>query len=118
MSCRGIIGLYLVNATWIARSLRKNPQIALFQEIEISHPDLPGVGPISGALDYLTSATAKLSVRKYPALATPRIPHFVVIEAKRQATVGEIPAQAQLLAQLLTLNYLNEYIGLCAATNI
>jgi len=46
------------------------------------------------------------------------MPHFVVIEAKREATVGEIPAQAQLLAQLLTLNYLNEYIGLRAATNI
>ena len=118
MSCHGIIGLYLVNATWIARSLKKDPQIALFQEIEISHPDLPGVGAISGALDYLTSTTSKLSVKYYPALATPRMPHFVVIEAKHQATIGEISAQAQLLAQLLTLNYLNKYIELYTATNI
>jgi hypothetical protein len=29
MSCRTIIGLYLVNATWIARIFRKTPQIAL-----------------------------------------------------------------------------------------
>jgi hypothetical protein len=118
MSCRGIIGLFLANATWIARALHKKPQIALFQEIEIAHPDLLGVGPISGPLDYLTSATHKLAVREHPAVATPRMPHFVVIEAKRQATVGGIPAQAQLLAQLLTLNYLNGYIGLRAATNI
>lgn len=118
MSCRGIIGLYLVNATWLARSMKKEPQIALFQEVEINHPDLPGVGPVGGALDYLTSATSKMEVRLFPGTITPRMPHFVVIEAKRQATVGEIPAQAQLLAQLLTLNYLNGYIRLRAATNV
>jgi len=81
--------------------MKKEPQIALFQEVEINHPDLPGVGPVGGALDYLTSATSKMEVRLFPGLITPRMPHFGVIEAKR---LGEIPAQAQLLAQLLTLN--------------
>ena len=94
----------------IAQKMKKSPQIGLFQEVEIEYPDLPGIGPISGALDYLVSTTSKLSLREFPAQATPRVPHFVVMEAKRHATVGEIPAQAQLLAQLLTLDYLNEYI--------
>jgi hypothetical protein len=82
--------------------------IALFDEVPIEHPDLPRVGAISGSLDYLASAMdvpTDLAV----GFAIPENPRFIIVEAKRSQTLSEVQSEAQLLAQLLTLEYTDPY---------
>jgi hypothetical protein len=100
--------MYLINAIFLAKQNNKRAHVALFQEVDVSHPDLPGIGPISGALDYLSSTTQKLSIRDFGETATPDVPHFIVVEAKRASTLGDTAASAQLYAQLLTLDYMDK----------
>jgi hypothetical protein len=105
--------MFLVNAIKALQKKKKNAHVALFQGYNINHPDLPGIGPISGALDFLSSTTQKLSIRKFGAdggaVFTPKVPHFVVVEAKRASTLNEIDLTTQLYAQLLTLDYIDKY---------
>ena len=59
----------------------------------IEHPDLPGIGFISGALDYLCSSTGQnLPIKDFGDSAVPQRPHFIVVEAKRAITIGEFCA--------------------------
>jgi hypothetical protein len=104
--------MFLINAIKSLQKKKNNANIALFQEHSINHPDLPGVGPISGALDFLSSTTQKLSIRRFGNALRPKVPHFVVVEAKRANTLNEISSYAQLYAQLLTLDYMDKYFPL------
>jgi hypothetical protein len=81
--------------------------VAVFAEVPCAHPNLPGVGPISGALDFLVSTVSeKINISKFGDRAFPEAPRFVVIEAKQTATFGQKASYAQIWAQLLTVNYL------------
>jgi hypothetical protein len=80
----------------------------MFHEETLFHPDLPGIGQITGPADYLIGPSA---VQLAPDtregdsanLLTPGHQIFLVVEAKRSTTVAEQKFIAQLLAQLLAL---------------
>ena len=101
------IGLFLTNAVSIAKKMTKKP-LALFSEVAFECPDLPGVGPIGGSLDYVSSIVknAKVPVNKtmFPQHGPP---YFLVVEAKTSTTIGREGSRGQLIAQLLTLDYHN-----------
>jgi hypothetical protein len=86
----------------------KLTNIALFHEVPMEHPNLPGVGAISGSLDYLASATDVPTNLTFGS-AIPDNPRFIVVEAKRGSTLSDIQSEAQLLAQMLTLEYTDPY---------
>lgn len=96
-----------MNAIDVARiHYRKN--IGLFADIPIEHPNLPGIGHIAGKLDFLASTLAgNEDMRKDAAYALPARPCFIVVESKRSVTLGQHSSKAQLLAELLTLEYLD-----------
>ena len=105
--CRLHIGLYLMNAVDAAR-IRYRKNIALFAEVPIEHPDLPGVGHIGGNLDFLASTVAgDEDMREDAQYALPEQPYFIVVEAKKGITLDQHSSKAQLLAELLTLEYLD-----------
>jgi len=82
--------------------------IALFSEVTIEHPDLPGIGHISGNLDFLASTVfAHVDMRYDAESALPKCPYLIIVEVKKGTTVSAITSKAQLLAELLTLQYLD-----------
>ena len=100
-----IISLFLNNAVKLAKSLGAR-HIALFAEVPVEHPNLPGVGPVSGALDFLVSTVRdKEDIVVFGNSALPDSPKFVVIEAKSSSTVADKSSNAQILAQLLTVHH-------------
>jgi hypothetical protein len=62
MGCRLNIGIFLANAVFLARKYLEAGPIALFNEVPFEHDNLPGIGEISGNIDYLTSAYAGVKV--------------------------------------------------------
>ena len=83
--------------------------LAIFQEVNFSHPNLPGIGPITGPVNFLSAKLAQnIPLAKVPRLAVPSKPLFVVVEAKKADTLNSISSNAQLLAQLLTAHYNDE----------
>lgn len=100
------------NAIRLAKLHLNAGVIALFQEVNFEHPDLAGIGPIGGNLDFLSSnVVGTANVAKFSDFARPSRPHFLIVEAKRSTTVGTPNAQAQVLAQLLTLHYHDPYVS-------
>jgi hypothetical protein len=99
------IGLFLVNAVSIAKEKTKKA-LALFSEVTFECPDLRGIGPISGSLDYVSSivinTTLPVSETVFPQHGSP---YFLVVEAKTSTTIGREGSRGQLMAQLLTLDY-------------
>ena len=96
-----------MNAIDAAR-IRYRKRIALFAEVAVEHPDLPGIGPIGGNLDFLASTVAAdADMREEAEYALPERPYLIVVEAKKLATLGQHSSKAQLLAELLTLQYLD-----------
>jgi len=80
----------------------------IFRKRELSHPNLPGIGAISGLSDYLIahSNLKKLSrslIKTYPGLAEPDDCLFVVVKAKKAETLPKEISATQFLAQVLTL---------------
>ena len=62
--------------------------------------------PVGGALDYISSAVyQEMDVSLFGNQCLHSTPYFIVIEAKNDSTFTTIGAQAQLLAQLLTVDY-------------
>lgn len=105
--CRLIIGMMLINAMDMAKGVYHLPSNALFHEYVIAHPNLPGIGQISGPVDFLASSTENdISSNLNPDIA-PGERKFLVIEAKRGPTVNEAASFAQLYAQLFTVQHLD-----------
>lgn len=105
-SNRLVIGLFLVNAVELAKNVLHAGTIALFSEIPFEHPDLPGVGPIGGNLDFLTSGVLNTrAVWKHPRYASYSKPYLLVVEAKHGSALTKPASMAQLVAQLLTLDF-------------
>jgi hypothetical protein len=96
-----------VNAVDAARILyHKN--IALFAGVPVEHPDLPGIGHIGGNLDFLASTVVGgVDMREEAEYALPEKPYFIVVESKKAVTLGQHSSKAQLLAELLTLQYMD-----------
>lgn len=87
--------------------------IALFAEVHVEHPDLPGVGPVSGALDFLVSTVRdKEDIAIFGNSALPESPKFVIIEAKSSSTMADKSSYAQIWAQLLTIDHYEVYATL------
>lgn len=98
-----------MNAVDAARVFyRKN--IALFAEVPVEHPELPGIGHIGGNIDFLASTVAgDEDMREDAEYALPEKPYFIVVNAKKSSTLGQHSSKAQLLAELLTLDHLDGY---------
>lgn len=97
-----------MNAVDAARSHYKK-NIALFAEVPVEHPDLPGIGNIGGNLDFVASTVGGNEYIRYRSeTAFPEHPYFIVVEAKKAVTLDARSSKAQLLAELLTLDYLDE----------
>ena len=106
MGCRLNIGIFLANAAYLARKHLNAGKIALFSEVPFEHDNLPGIGEISGNLDYITSAYA--GVKDIGTLAAPvrlETPYLLVTEAKSNSAIGELSSFYQLIAQLVTVDY-------------
>ena len=73
---RQLIGAFLVNAVDIARKKFNRDDIALFSEVDVKHFNLPGVGPIQGSLDYLTS--------KFIPIIRPLLPSLIFYAQKQR----------------------------------
>jgi hypothetical protein len=79
----------------------------IFHEETLSHPNIPGLGQLTGPADYLISQTKRDLVDddddESPDMSMPINQAFLIIEAKKNSTVSEKASFAQLLAQLLAL---------------
>ena len=100
------IDLFLINAVSIAREKTKKP-LALFSKVAFEYPDLPGIGPIGGSLDYVSSIVNATVPVSDTVRAQHGPPYFLVVEAKTSSTIGRDASRGQLIAQLLTLDYHN-----------
>jgi len=88
--------------------IRYRKNIGLFTDVPVEHPDLPGVGHIGGYLDFLTSTVVgNEDMREDAEYALPERPYFIVVAAKKATTLDQHSSKAQLLAELLTLEYLD-----------
>lgn len=73
----------------------------------ISHPYLPGIGHVSGPVDFLASSTENdISSNLNPDVA-PGQSKLLIVEAKRGPAVNEAASFAQAYAQLFTLQHID-----------
>ena len=99
-----IINVYVNYALQYASKHYDKAHVAAFYEVPVAHPDLPGVGPVSGNLDYMIAKVDGNKDPKKTKWLVPVQPYLTVIEAKKSSTLSQ-NAQAQLVAQVLTLDY-------------
>lgn len=99
-----IINVYVNYALQYASKHYEKTHVAAFYEVPITHPDLPGVGPTSGTLDYMIAKVDGNKDPKKNKWLVPTQPYLTVVEAKKSSTLTQ-NAQAQLVAQVLTLDY-------------
>lgn len=82
---------------------------AIFHKYNIHHPDLLGIGYISGPTDYLVANTVgDLTLEETGGAVVPGSRRFLVVEAKQSATLSLTASYAQLYAQILTLQHDDE----------
>jgi len=88
--CRLHIGLYLMNGADAAR-IRYRKNIALFAEIPVENPDLPGISHIGGNLDFLASMVGgDEDMRDDAEYALSEQPYFIVVEAEKICYSGSV----------------------------
>jgi hypothetical protein len=101
-----LISHYLIYAIRFAKDLYNVEDIALFSKVALEHPNLPGLGPISGISDFITAhVEGELPLREFGTTVAGTMPKILVIETKRGDTLAELSSQTQLVAQLITLDY-------------
>ena len=89
-----------------AKSLYGISDIAVFSEFSLEHPNLPGLRPIAGKSDFITAQVGGyLPLCQFGSMVGATRPRLLVVEAKREATMPELSSQAQLFAELITLDY-------------
>lgn len=82
------------------------PSGAVFHEYTISHPNLLGIGYVSGPVDYLVASTVgNMRPNETGGVALPGSRRFLVVEAKQGATMTLAVSLSQLLAQILTVQH-------------
>jgi hypothetical protein len=106
MGCRSIIDVYLNYALELATQSYGQHDIGVFHEVALEHPNLPGVGPASGNMDFLIARVDggfDLEIFGDDVVATD--PFITIVEAKKGETIGDPSSKVQLIAQMLTLDY-------------
>jgi hypothetical protein len=99
-----VIGRFLNNAMRAAARYYDLPSGAVFHEYTISHPNLLGIGYVSGPVDYLVASTVgDMRPNETGRVALPGSRRFLVVEAKQGATMSLAVSLSQLLAQILTV---------------
>lgn len=83
--------------------MKESCHLGLFEGHFIDHAYLPGIGPISGPIDFLISGV----VGNFSARKIPNSPYLIVLEAKSAAKYGMIASVAQLFVQMLTLQQMD-----------
>jgi len=81
--------VYINYALQYASKYYNKAYVAAFYEVPVAHPDLPGVGPVFGNLDYMI---AKVSGHKDPKKhewLVPIQPYLTIIEAKKSSTLSQ-----------------------------
>ena len=78
--------------------------IAAFYDIAVAHPDIPGVGPVSGNLDYMIARVDGNKDPRKNKWLLPVHPYLTVLQAKKSSALNQ-NSQAQLVAQVLTLDH-------------
>ena len=82
---------------------------AVFHEYNIHHPNLLGIGYISGPTNYLVANTiSDLSPGETGGAVIPGSRRFLVVQAKQGATLSLTAWHTQLYAQLFTLQHDDE----------
>jgi len=100
----------LINAVHAAKQKFALKSLAMFSEVQFSYPNLPGIGPISGPVDYITaSLPLHIPLRHRGGRSPHSKPLFLVVEAKKEQTMGDASSSAQLMAQLMTAHYQDMY---------
>ena len=90
----------------VAKKYLNAGPIGLFQEINFDHPHLPGLGPIGGSLDFLTSMTAgAINLERGDNMVRHVTPYLLVVQAKQESTLKKSSSQIQLITQMITLEY-------------
>lgn len=80
--------------------------VAIFTEIGVEHPAIPGVGRVAGNLDFLVvKVNGNRDVRKHGDQISATQPYLTVIEAKKASTVRDVSSVTQLIAQLFAIDY-------------
>lgn len=99
-----MIGRFLNNAMRAAARYYDLPSGAVFHEYTISHPNLLGIGYVSGPVDYLVASTVgDMRPNETGGVALPGSRRFLVVQAKQGATMTLAVSLSQLLAQILTV---------------
>ena len=89
-----------------AKKYLKAGPIGVFQEINLDHPRLPGLGPIGGSLDFLTSMTAgAVNLERGDNLVRHVTPYLLVVGAEQGSTLKKSTPHIELVTQMITLEY-------------
>jgi hypothetical protein len=85
----------------------KARKVVLFSEVPLDNDNLPGIGPIGGNLDYLTSQYSGVVnfTENLRANIKPEKPYLLVVEEKTHVSITEETSLYQLIAQLLTVEH-------------
>lgn len=101
-----MIGRFLNNAMRAAARYYNLPSGAVFHEYTISHPNLVGIGYISGPVDYLVASTVgDMRPNETGGVALPGPRRLVVAQAKQGVTMTLAVSMSQLFAQILTIQH-------------
>jgi hypothetical protein len=101
-----VIGRFLNNAMRAAAIYYDLPSGAVFHDYTISHPNLLGIGYVSGPVEYLVAGTVgDMRPNETGGVALPGLRRFLVVEAKQGATITLAVSLSQLLAQILTIQH-------------
>lgn len=103
-----MIDIFLLFAIDGSREKYPHENNVIFHEEVLTHPNIPGLGQISGPVDYLIGPSAlnlpiNTPVPTSSNLLVPGNSVFLVVEAKKASTVADQESVAQVLAQLLAL---------------
>ncbi len=100
----------MINAIHAAKKKFALRSLAMFSEVLFSYPDLPGIGPVSGPVDYITaSLPLHIPLSRRGGRSSHSKPLFLVVETKKEQTIGDASSSAQLMAQLMTAHYKDMY---------
>ena len=100
----------MVNALELSKQNLNVGNVTLFSEVPLEHPNMPGIGPLVGHLDFLSAAaTDTESIHHYQSIPQMSESYLLVVDDKQTSPIGKNATQAQLLSQLITLDSLDPY---------
>jgi hypothetical protein len=83
------VDLFLINVVSIAKE-QSNQPLAFFSKVTFEYPNLPGIGPVSGSLDDVSSITINTTRLLSETVFPQHSPlYFLVAETKTSTTIGQ-----------------------------